>query len=341
MRKGIRVLLWFLALLALAMCVLAGVSRLGYHRSMAATVTEWNLRRTEVRSLYETKESAEKYMKEMESAKSNAEYEIPVAAKLTVSQRDMMVGETKVFFLNDTGHNEKAILYIPGGGYINQPTVRHWKFAETLALTNDAEVIVAVYPKLPKFTFEKAYEDLEKIIPMITLGFGWDNVTILGDSSGGGLALGYCEYLSYTGQRQPGNLILISPWVDATLENPRIPDYVDTDPMLAPEGMKVLAKAWAGDEETRFYKISPINGEMGGLSNVTVFSGTREIFYPDEQILCQKLQSAGVNARFYIGNGLNHDYPMHNTPEGKNAVRFIMDIIAGITPGEEEASSSD
>ena len=80
---------------------------------------------------------------------------------------------------------------------------------------------------------------------------------------------------------------------------------------------------------------------MGGLSNVTVFSGTREIFYPDEQILCQKLQSAGVNARFYIGNGLNHDYPMHNTPEGKNAVRLIMDIIAGITPGEEEASSSD
>ena len=62
---------------------------------------------------------------------------------------------------------------------------------------------------------------------------------------------------------------------------------------------------------------------------------------PDEQILCQKLQSAGVNARFYIGNGLNHDYPMHNTPEGKNAVRLIMDIIAGITPGEEEASSSD
>ena len=190
MRKGIRVLLWLLALLALAMCVFAAVSRLGYHRSMAATVTEWNLRRTEVRSLYETKESAEKYMKEMESAKPNAEYEIPAAAKLTVSQREMMVGETKVFFLNDTGHNEKAILYIPGGGYINQPTVRHWKFAETLALTNDAEVIVAIYPKLPKFTFEKAYEDLEKIIPMITLGFGWDNVTILGDSSGGGLALG-------------------------------------------------------------------------------------------------------------------------------------------------------
>ncbi len=303
MRKGIRVLLWLLALLALAMCVFAAVSRLGYHRSMAATVTEWNLRRTEVRSLYETKENAEKYMKEMESAKPNAEYEIPAAAKLTVSQREMMVGETKVFFLNDTGHNEKAILYIPGGGYINQPTVRHWKFAETLALTNDAEVIVAIYP-------------------------------------GGGLALGFCEYLSYTGQRQPGNLILISPWVDATMENPHIPEYVDVDPMLAPEGLKVLAKAWAGEEETKFYKISPINGEMNGLENVTVFSGTREIFYPDERILCQKLQSSGVNVRFFIGNGLNHDYPMHNTPEGKNAVQLIMDIIAGKAEEAEESSSA-
>ena len=340
MRKGIRILLWILALLALALFVLAAVSRLGYHRSMAATVTEWNLRRTEVRSLYETKENAEKYMKEMESAKPNAEYEIPVAAKLTVSQREMMVGETKVFFLNDTGHNEKAILYIPGGGYINQPTIRHWKFAETLALTNNAEVVVAIYPKLPKFTFEKAYEDLEKIIPMITRGFGWDNVTILGDSSGGGLALGFCEYLSYTGQRQPGNLILISPWVDATMKNPRIAEYVDTDPMLAPEGLKVLAKAWAGKEETKFYKISPINGQMDGLENVTVFSGTREIFYPDERILCQKLQSSGVNVRFFIGNGLNHDYPIHNTPEGKNAVQLIMDIIGGKAVETEGSSSA-
>ena len=109
--------------------------------------------------------------------------------------------------------------------------------------------------------------------------------------------------------------------------------------MLAPEGLKVLAKAWAGEEETKFYKISPINGEMNGLENVTVFSGTREIFYPDERILCQKLQSSGVNVRFFIGNGLNHDYPMHNTPEGKNAVQLIMDIIAGKTE-EAEGSSS-
>lgn len=341
MKKGIRVLLWILAVLALALCIFAAVSRLVYHRSMAATVTELNLRRTEVRSLYETKENAEKYMDEMKSAKSNEEYEIPAEAKLSVSQREMMVGETKVFFLNDTGKNEKAILYIPGGGYINQPTIRHWRFAETLALTNDAEVIVAIYPKLPKFTFEQAYEDLENIIPMITLGFGWDNVTILGDSSGGGLALGFCEYLSYTGQRQPGNLILISPWADATMENPRIDEYAAVDPMLAPEGMKVLAKAWAGEEETKFYKISPINGEMSGLNNVTVFAGTREIFYPDEQILCQKLQSAGVNTRFFIGNGLNHDYPMHKTPEGKQAVQQIMDIIAGEESAEEETSSSD
>ena len=43
MKKGIRVLLWVLALLALAMCVLAGVSRLGYHRGSLTVEERRNL----------------------------------------------------------------------------------------------------------------------------------------------------------------------------------------------------------------------------------------------------------------------------------------------------------
>lgn len=338
MKKTIRAVLWVLAALALLLCIFAGVSRVVYHRSVAATVTELSLRHSNVREIYETRENAEKFLKESKGSQDK-EYTIPSDIDLKVEIREQMVGKTKAFFLNDTGHNEKAILYLPGGGYANQPTKRQWKFAETMALTNDAEVIVAIYPKLPQYTYVQAYQDLEKLIPMITAGFGWDNVTVMGDSSGGGLAAGYCEYLSYTGQRQPGNLILISPWVDVTMSNPKIADYVDTDPMLAPEGLKLFGERWSGSEETKYYKISPINGNVSGLQNVTVFAGTREIFYPDEQLFCQKLQNAGVNVRFYVGQGLNHDYPMHSTPEGKKAVQDIMDIISGKAPEEENPSA--
>ena len=339
MKKVMRIVLWILAFLASVSFIFSAVSRLVYHRSNAATAVEIGLRLSKANETYATKENAEKYLKDL-SGDNRAEYEIPKDVKFTVDVKDMKVGETKVFLLNDTGHNEKAILYFPGGAYVSQPTEGQWMFAQSLALATDAEVIVAVYPKLPQFTYKQAYADLQKLIPMITAGYGWDNVSFVGDSSGGGLAAGYCEYLSYTGQRQPGNLILLSPWVDATLENPKVDELAEVDPMLAPEGLRVFAEKWAGDTDLKYYQISPLYGDVSGLRNVMVFTGTREIFYPDEQLFAQKLQTAGVDTKFFVGQGLNHNYPMHSTSEGKKAMAEIIAAIVGPDANEEEETSA-
>ena len=338
MKKAMRIVLWILAILASVSFVFSAVSRLVYHRSNAATAVEISLRLKKANETYSTKENAEQYLKDL-SGDKRAEYELPEDLKFAVDVKDMKVGETKVYLLNDTGHNEKAVLYFPGGAYASQPTEGQWMFAQSLALAADAEVIVAVYPKVPQFTYKQAYADLQQLIPMITAGYGWDNVSFVGDSSGGGLAAGYCEYLSYTGQRQPGNLILLSPWVDATLSNPKIDELAEVDPMLAPEGLRVFAEAWAGDTDLDYYQISPINGDVSGLRNVMIFSGTREIFYPDLMLFAQKLQNTGVDTTFYVGQGLNHNYPMHSTPEGKKALAEIAAAIVGPDATEEETSS--
>ena len=72
--------------------------------------------------------------------------------------------------------------------------------------------------------------------------------------------------------------------------------------------------------------VSPINGDVSELKNVTIFVGTRELFYPDDTLLYEKLRN-NYNVTLYVGQGQNHVYPVYPTPEGRIALQTIIDIV--------------
>lgn len=72
--------------------------------------------------------------------------------------------------------------------------------------------------------------------------------------------------------------------------------------------------------------VSPIYGDLSDLKNVSIFVGTRELFYPDDTLLYEKLKG-NENVTLYFGKGQNHVYPVYPTLEGRVAVEQIMDII--------------
>jgi len=55
--------------------------------------------------------------------------------------------------------------------------------------------------------------------------------------------------------------------------------------------------------------------------------GTREIFYPDVTKFYNMLQNEGVKSQIYIGEGMNHVYPIYPIPEAKEALQEVCDII--------------
>lgn len=58
----------------------------------------------------------------------------------------------------------------------------------------------------------------------------------MGDSAGGGLALGLALALKTENITQPKDIILLSPWLDVTLSNEDIPKYESSDPILSAWG---------------------------------------------------------------------------------------------------------
>ena len=75
----------------------------------------------------------------------------------------------------------------------------------------------------------------------------------------------------------------------------------------------------------RDYKVSPIYGDVRNITNVTVFAGTREIFYPDILKFFGGLDQQ--KNRPIIGQDMNHVFPILPIPEAKKHCETIFDII--------------
>lgn len=298
-----------------------------YHRSNLSTASELTMRVTG---------GGKRLLKDMvlldnailQGADTNdRRYTIPSSVDLDVSWSEELVDGHQVFHLNRRPINDRAVIYVHGGCFLNQPTADHWKFMETIAQRTRAEIIVPLYPLTPVHGACEALEFLEKVYCNVILHYGLSNVTLMGDSCGGGIAASFAEWLPTRGLEQPAHLILISPWVDATLRNPDILAYEKVDPILGVQGLQKLGITWAKDLEPYDYRVSPVNGEVRNLRNAIVFVGTREIFYPDARLFYDRVNASGVHAELYVGRGLNHDYPLLPVPEAKWAINRIVEII--------------
>lgn len=68
-----------------------------------------------------------------------------------------------------------------------------------LAIATDAKIYVPIYSLVPHATYRTAYQEIASLYSKIYTLMPASKVTIMGDSAGGGLAAGFCEYLGKRG----------------------------------------------------------------------------------------------------------------------------------------------
>ena len=312
-------------ILAVALVLFAGfsiISHTVYHRSNMATAAELLFRIQGTKDKFSDPQKAAEYIAE----RAEAEEYILDASKLKSSVSETQVNGSRVYTLTSTDAPEYLVLYLHGGAYINDASAYHWKLCDRLARELGAEIVFPIYPLTPNHTWDETYALVTEVYRDMVENAAVP-VIIMGDSAGGGLAAAFCEYLATTGLPQPDRLILFSPWMDISMANPEAADYESVDPMLSAYGLVEMGRCWAGDLPMEDYRVSPIYGDISVLRNVTLFVGTREIFYPDVTAFYGMLQAQGIEAELYIGEGMNHVYPVYPIPEADTAFEQITAAI--------------
>lgn len=230
----------------------------------------------------------------------------------------------KVYYINKQTDFRKVLFYIHGGYYLHQPLSFHIKMLERITKQSDVMIVFPIYPLAPFHTVEESFDKMKALFEKTQNEYADKKIILSGDSAGGGYSLALAESLD----KQPDELILLSPWVDITMSNPDIQKYRKIDPMLRYNKAVYAGNARRGNVDQNDYRVSPINGDLTKLKNVTIFMGTREVFCPDLNLLFNKLKDNNVsNIQLIIGDKQAHVYPAFPSREGKQGVKQIAEII--------------
>ena len=230
----------------------------------------------------------------------------------------------KVYYVGRKKHYDRVLFYIHGGYYFHHAAKSHLTMLKNILKQSNTMVVFPVYPLVPFHTVDENFPVMKELFEKVKKENKDKKIILSGDSAGGGYALALAEQLKH----QPDELILLSPWVDATMKNKEMWKYDRVDPMLSIEKARYIGKLWAGKKGPEDPRVSPLFGHMSHLKNVTIFVGTREVFYPDNILLYEKLKELkSPNLKLIIGEKQNHVYPAYPTPEAKKAQKQIVEII--------------
>ena len=119
----------------------------------------------------------------------------------------------KIFIVKpkNTENTDLTILYFHGGSYMAEATMNHWNFIQKLATDTNSTVIMPDYPLSPKSDYTDVLSMVEPFYNELTKSTNTSNLIVMGDSAGGGLALGLMEKVSNSTGPLPLEIILISP----------------------------------------------------------------------------------------------------------------------------------
>ncbi|MGE2833337.1 alpha/beta hydrolase fold domain-containing protein [Mycobacterium sp. SMC-4] len=202
--------------------------------------------------------------------------------------------------------SDRAVVAMHGGAYVVQPTLIHWLDYATMARRTNATVVVPIYPLAPEATASEVVPLVADFLTSVIAERGSRNVSVIGDSAGGGLALSTAQLLVRRSAATPYRMVLLSPWLDVSMTNPAIRD-VD-DPILNPVTLKKSGRKWAGRLDPTDPLVSPLYGSLAGLPPTAVYAGSLDVLSPDVLVLRDRAASDDAPFSFVLRRGQIHDW---------------------------------
>jgi monoterpene epsilon-lactone hydrolase len=229
-----------------------------------------------------------------------------------------------------TASGDKVIYYLHGGGYISGSAKTGRPLTAPLARQMGVRIFSVDYRLAPEHRFPAGLDDaVAGYRWLLSTGIDAKNISVMGDSAGGGMTLALALRLRQAGEPLPACLVCLSPWTDMTGNSKSIAVNADRDPMFVAEDIRRYADAYLGNQSPLDPLASPLLSDLAGLPPMLIQVGRNEVLLDDARSLDAKVRAAGGSSQLHIYEAVPHGWHFGApcVPESRAALREIAEFI--------------
>jgi monoterpene epsilon-lactone hydrolase len=220
----------------------------------------------------------------------------------------------------------RVVLYVHGGGFAMGSCDSHRALAGWIGVACRARVVLPEYRLAPEHPFPAALDDVLAVYrSLLNSGTSPEQIIVVGDSAGGGLATSTMLRARDLGLPMPRALVLLSPWLDLTLSGESMQTRAEIDPWLKPVMCAPIRDLYLGQIDPGHPLASPLLAELARLPPMLIQVGDHEILLSDSERMFKRARAAGVQADLEVWPELWHVFqqfaPM--LPEAVEAIQRI------------------
>ena len=222
--------------------------------------------------------------------------------------------------------NGKVLVYTHGGAYTMFSARSTLVSSAPMSRATGLRVISVDYTTAPFAKWKQIQEQVVSVFKaLLDQGYSMKDISLYGDSAGGGLATSTVLNLRDRGMGMPAAVVLLSPWVDISDAGDTMHTLENTDPLLHYDPLlKTSALAYADGLDLTDPRVSGLYADFSkGFSPALITEGTKCMFLSTSVRLFQALEAAGQETKLDVYEGMWHVFQTSPSPETEVSLKKI------------------
>lgn len=229
-----------------------------------------------------------------------------------VTYRSTKVGGVPGILAEPAGvSTDRISLLMHGGGFALGSSASHRKLGGHLAAALGEPVFVADFRLAPEHPYPAGVEDgLSILSAWRSEGRDTSELTVIGDSAGGNLAIAVVLRLLADEQPTPARVVTMSPWLNMENTGATLDTNDSTDFLISREGLQAnIDRYLAGGGSATDPYANPLYADLTGFPRLYICAGSVESLYDDSVRLYELAEKCDVDVTFSVGEGQQHVFP--------------------------------
>ncbi|WP_029722204.1 alpha/beta hydrolase [Saccharopolyspora rectivirgula] len=205
----------------------------------------------------------------------------------------------------------KVLIFTHGGGFAVGSAASHRKLAGHVAKALGVTAFVLDYRRAPEHPHPAQIEDgVAVFTALLDRGIQPADITTIGDSAGGNLAIAIPLALREQGEPLPGSVIAFSPWLDMENKGETLIANDATDALITQGLLEGMIAGVLGDSVSPTNPLAnPLHADFTGFPRLYVNAGSEESLLDNATRVAERARKSGVDVTLSVVNGMQHVFP--------------------------------